>query len=70
MKFHIDTVKDLGTFIEIEAIDEDGTIGEDELLNQCEFYLELFGIYQNNLISVSYSDLILEKKKQSVANNV
>lgn len=60
VKFHIDTVKDLGTFVEIEAIDKDGTIGEIELLNQCEFYLELFGIPKENLVSVSYSDLILE----------
>lgn len=62
VKFHIDTVKDLGTFVEIEAIDKDGTIGEIELLNQCEFYLELFGIPKGNLVSVSYSDLILEIK--------
>lgn len=60
VKFHIDTVKDLGTFVEIEAIDKDGTIGEIELLNQCEFYLELLGIPMGNLVSVSYSDLILE----------
>ncbi len=62
VKFHIDTVMGLGTFVEIEAIDTDGTIGELELLNQCEFHLELFGIPKENLISVSYSDLILEKK--------
>jgi len=62
VKFHIDTVKDLGTFVEIEAIDKDGTIGEIELLNQCEFYLKLFGISKENLVSVSYSDLILELK--------
>lgn len=59
VKFHIDTVKELGTFIEIEAIDLDGSIGEDQLLKQCEAYLKLFKIPQDNLISVSYSDLIL-----------
>ena len=64
VKFHIDTVKSLGTFIEIEAIDKDGTIGEAELLKQCEYYLELFGIPKENLISVSYSDLILNIKKK------
>ncbi|PHR24014.1 MAG: adenylate cyclase [Fluviicola sp.] len=61
VKFHIDTVKNLGTFIEIEAIDKDGTLGEAKLLNQCEHYLELFEIPKENLISVSYSDLILQK---------
>ncbi|MFT4644836.1 MAG: adenylate cyclase class 2 [Planctomycetota bacterium] len=61
VKFHIDTVKDLGAFIEIEAIDKDGTIGEGKLLEQCNYYLDLFKISNENLISVSYSDLILEK---------
>lgn len=32
MKFHIDTVKNLGTFMEIEAIDSDGTFGKEKLL--------------------------------------
>ena len=61
VKFHIDTVKDLGTFIEIEAIDNDGTIGKDKLLEQCQFFLDLFKISQKDLISVSYSDLLLQK---------
>ncbi len=34
VKFHIDNVKELGTFIEIEAIDTKGTIGKEKLLNQ------------------------------------
>jgi adenylate cyclase class 2 len=33
VKFHIDNVKELGTFIEIEAIDTKGTIGKEKLLN-------------------------------------
>ena len=64
VKFHIDTVKELGTFVEIEAIDKDGTIGKEELLSQCEYYLDLFNIPKSNLISVSYSDLILTKNKK------
>ncbi|EKD24599.1 MAG: adenylate cyclase [uncultured bacterium (gcode 4)] len=62
VKFHIDTVKDLGTFVEIEAIDNDGNIGKEKLLEQCQFFLDLFKIPQEDLISVSYSDLLLEKK--------
>ncbi len=62
VKFHIDTVKELGTFIEIEAIDKDGSIGKDKLLLQCEYYMELFNISRENLISVSYSDLMLREK--------
>lgn len=61
VKFHIDTVKDLGTFVEIEAIDNDGSIDKDKLLKQCNNYLELFEIPKNDLISVSYSDMLLEK---------
>lgn len=61
VKFHIDTVKNLGTFMEIEAIDTDGTFGKEKLLEQCENYLELFGIPKNALVSVSYSDLLLQK---------
>jgi len=61
VKFHIDVVQELGTFIEIEAIDETGIRGNDELLKQCEFYLELFGINKHELVSVSYSDLLLQK---------
>ncbi len=61
VKFHIDTVKDLGTFIEIEAIDKNGDIGKEKLLLQCEYYLNLFNIQKENLISVSYSDLKLNK---------
>src|SRR3989339_284583 len=61
VKFHIDVVEDLGTFVEIEAIDNDGTIGKDKLLQQCQFFLDLFKISQEDLISVSYSDLLLQK---------
>jgi predicted adenylyl cyclase CyaB len=61
VKFHIDTVKDLGTFVEIEAIDKDGSIGKDKLTKQCQFFLDLFRINSSALISVSYSDLLLNK---------
>jgi len=61
VKFHIDNVEDLGTFVEIEAIGNDGTIGKDKLLEQCQFFLDLFKISQEDLISVSYSDLLLQK---------
>lgn len=60
VKFHIDAVKDLGTFMEIEAIDADGNIGEQKLYEQCHKYLDEMGIKDFNLISVSYSDILLE----------
>ena len=61
VKFHIDPVKDLGTFVEIEAIDADGSIGKAKLYEQCQHYLDLFKISKKDLISDSYSDLILRK---------
>jgi len=61
VKFHIDAVEDLGSFVEIEAIDAEGTIGKDTLLAQCQEYMRLFGIASDDLVAVSYSDLLLSQ---------
>ena len=61
VKFHIDAVEELGTFIEIEAIDKDDSMSREKLLEQCQSFLELFQISQEDLISVSYRDLLLQK---------
>ncbi len=58
VKFHLDEVKGLGSFVEIEAIDVDGSIGEAKLKEQCAFYMDLFEIEEGDLVRVSYSDLI------------
>ena len=58
VKFHIDKVKGLGNFIEIEAIDKTGKIGKKKLLEQCNYYIKLFGIKNTDLLSNSYSDLL------------
>ncbi len=63
VKFHLDYIKDLGTFIEIEAIDKEGNIGKEKLLEQCDYFMNLFNINKEDLISVSYSDLLMEKIK-------
>lgn len=60
VKFHIDTVANLGTFMEIEAIDSDGTIGKEKLQKQCQYYLDLFGIKTDDLLSKSYGDMIFK----------
>lgn len=59
VKFHIDNVTDLWTFVEIEAIDSDWTIGIEKLQEQCKYYLNQFAISQEDLISISYSDLLI-----------
>lgn len=58
VKFHIDAVKGLGKFVEIEAIDENGDVGREKLLKQCLHYLNTFGIKEVDLIPNSYSDLL------------
>ena len=58
VKFHIDQVKKLGHFVEIEAIDSDGSIPESRLREQCAYYLNYLGIQDEDLITHSYSDMI------------
>lgn len=65
VKFHIDTVKGLGSFVEIEAIDADGTIGKEKLLAQCQSFLELFRIAKDDLVAIAYSDLLLSDLRSS-----
>ena len=54
-------MRELGSFVEIEAIDLDGTIREDKLLEQCNYYVELFGLTKEDMVAASYSDLLLAK---------
>ncbi|MCD4683717.1 MAG: class IV adenylate cyclase [Bacteroidales bacterium] len=61
IKFHIDKVKGLGSFIEIEAIDKTGKMDQTKLFEQCQRYLTKFGIRETDLIDVSYSDLLIQK---------
>lgn len=63
VKFHIDAVKDLGHFLEIEAIDKDGTIGREKLQQQCDHFMQLLQIEAGDLVAVSYSDMLMEGKK-------
>jgi adenylate cyclase, class 2 len=61
VKFHFDTVSELGTFIEVEALDESGQIGSEKLKEQCTYYFLYFGLSVSDYVNKSYSDLILEK---------
>lgn len=58
VKFHIDEVGNLGSFVEIEAIDEDGTMKTVALHKQCRHYMDLFDINEKDLVAQSYSDLL------------
>jgi adenylate cyclase, class 2 len=61
VKFHFDEVKELGSFVEVEAIDKDGSIGLEKLKEQCSFYVQLFDIRKEQFIAESYSDLLAKK---------
>ena len=60
VKFHIDEVPGLGSFVEIEAGNILADKTEPELLDQCNFYLKEFGIKEEDLIAESYSDLMMK----------
>lgn len=61
VKFHFDTIPQLGTFIEVEAIDKDGSYGIEKLQQQANEYATFFNIKPLDYIALSYSDLILKK---------
>jgi adenylate cyclase, class 2 len=62
VKFNLDDVAELGSFLEIEAINDDGSISKEYLTNACEYYMKLLHIKHTDIITSSYSDMILEKK--------
>jgi len=63
VKFHLDEVEQLGHFVEIEAIDLQGEFGRDKLQEQCDHYMNLLNIDAQDLVPVSYSDLLLMEKE-------
>ena len=65
VKFHFDTVQDLGTFVEVEAIDKDGSVGKEKLQAQCDEYAALFNIGAADFCALSYSDMVLQFLPQS-----
>jgi adenylate cyclase, class 2 len=60
VKIHFDYVVNLGSFIEVEAIDKDGLIGIDELKKQCDFFATFFDIQKEDFMDTSYSDMLLK----------
>ncbi len=60
VKFHIDEVESLGDFAEIEASDLDADIPKEELQRQCDFYSNELRIKKEDLVSVSYGDMLFE----------
>jgi len=58
IKFHIDTLTTLGSFIEIEVIDATDAMDITKMKKQCQWYMELLDIQQEDLMENSYSDML------------
>ncbi len=58
VKFHFDIITELGTFIEVEAIDKDGSLGIEKLKEQADKYAAFFNIQPEDFIGLSYSDML------------
>jgi predicted adenylyl cyclase CyaB len=65
VKVHLDAVDGLGRFVEIEAIDRDGTRAADALMEQCRHYLHRFKLPDDALVSGSYAELLLARRSSS-----
>jgi adenylate cyclase, class 2 len=61
VKFHIDEVVGLGSFIEIEASNLHVQVSKERLEEQCNYYVTQFGIKDEDLIAFSYSDMLMAK---------
>jgi len=61
-KFHIDEVPGLGHFIEIEVSNlHHPHLEEIQMQQDCRSYMIALGIQEEDLVAVSYSDMLLEK---------
>jgi adenylate cyclase class IV len=65
VKVHLDTVAGLGAFVEIEAIDLDGTLGPALLDAQCRRLMARLRIAESDLVAESYSDLLLDAQPRT-----
>ena len=60
VKFHLDEVPGLGSFVEIEAGNlSDASKTVDDLRMQCDYYMKAFAVSDADLIHHSYSDMLL-----------
>jgi adenylate cyclase, class 2 len=59
VKFHLDEVDRLGSFVEIEASNQFDDISESRLREQCAAYMKAFGVSESDLVNESYSDMVM-----------
>jgi predicted adenylyl cyclase CyaB len=63
VKIHLDRVRRLGKFLEVEAISRTGDMKK--IRSQARQFQVLFGITAKDIVAESYSDLILTKNRTS-----
>ena len=63
VRIHLDAVEELGEFIELEAVMDDTHTVEQEK-ERVKDLMQKFGIINEDLLSVSYSDLLSEKMRK------
>jgi len=59
VKIHLDRVRQLGKFLEVEAISRTGDVKK--IRSQARHFQQLFGVTAKDIVAESYSDLILAK---------
>ena len=64
VKIHVDDVQDLGSFLEVEAIQADASTTEARLQQQCDAYAALLGVAHDDYLSTSYSDMLLDEMRR------
>jgi adenylate cyclase class 2 len=57
VKFHLDVLESGSRFLEIEAIDREGTLGLDHIRTQASEYARILGIRQEDVLPHSYIDM-------------
>jgi adenylate cyclase, class 2 len=62
VKIHLDRVRGLGAFVEVEAMTRTGDIRK--VRAQAAKFQKLFAIPNSDIVPLSYSDLILKKNKR------
>ena len=63
VRVHLDSVKKLGSFLELEVIFDDFSKAKKQL----DIFMKYFGLNEKEFIKGSYSDMLLRKQKNNVA---
>jgi predicted adenylyl cyclase CyaB len=58
VKFHVDYLEGLGSFLEVEVIDENNEYSIEEMNLLCKKYQDVLGISESDLLTHSYSDML------------